>query len=131
MLNVKIKNEAKIVKAWLTAPEQMGKALKQALAKTGVKVVGDVKMVITSGEGMWKPPIDTGRMRQGIYVSDKKDWSVTISPSSQTPYALNVHEGTKKMRKRPFFEITEKKVGKEIGEFFNKALNEFIKQQFK
>ena len=79
---------------------------------------------------MWKPPIDTGAMRRGIhsdYINRFKRQAI-IKPSISTPYALYVHQGTRKMKARPFFEITKKHEEKNISNFFNQALNNAVKE---
>ena len=125
-IQIKIKNEGKILKKFSEMPGKVAKNLQKAIGKVGVYTAAKSKMVITSGVGMWKSPIDTGQMRQGISSTTGR-MKATIKPSSRTPYAFFVHEGTRKMRARPFFEITARRHQKDIEDFFNKALEEAIK----
>ena len=109
----------------------MAKGLAKAMERAGQLGVKATKQHIRRGTDMWKPPIDTGAMRSGIHISNKKKMSVTIQPSSKTPYAQQVHQGTKNMRKRPFFEITEKHEEKNIAKFFDKELEKIAKDILK
>lgn len=116
------------MRAFRDAPEIMAKNIQDALLKVGGYTVGEVKLIITAGTDMWKPPIKTGAMRRGIQITQKLPLKVVIQPSSITPYASYVHEGTRKMRARPFFEITAKHSQKDIEKFFNIALENAVKQ---
>ena len=125
-IRIKIKNEKALLKKISQYPEKMAIELQKAIAKVGVYTAGQVKSTITSGAGMWKSPVDTGQMRQGISAKTGRMKS-TISSSSRTPYAFYVHEGTRRMRKRPFMSITAKRKQKDIERFFNKAIENAIK----
>lgn len=123
ILEIKIKNIDKLVKAFREAPKVMANELQSAIGKVGGFTVGEVKKHITAGTDMFKSPIDTGAMISGINVFSIGKLKVTIKPSTITPYAKFVHEGTKRMRARPFFDITAKRSKKEIEDFFSRALD--------
>jgi len=127
-IKIKLKNSAKLLAAFRQAPRIMAKELQNTILKVGGFTVGEVKKHITTGTNMWKPPIRTGAMRRGISISQKMKLKVVISTSSITPYALYVHEGTRKMQARPFFDITAKRSKKDIERFFNKALDSAVKK---
>lgn len=104
-LSISMKNESKVIKAWKMAPAEMGKAMAEVIQRLGVYLTGQVKEYIRSGTDMWKAPLDTGRMMGGIHpVFD--GMKAYIRPSTITPYAQDVHEGTSRMQARPFFDIT-------------------------
>lgn len=124
-VRIEIKNIERIIYAFQKAPEEMGKGIQRALERVGVFVEGKTKEHITAGTDMWKAPIDTGAMRSGINTSFTPSQAV-IRPSSSTPYAEYVHEGTKRMRARPFFEITAKNEEKRIEDMFNKELEDIV-----
>ncbi len=128
MISLKLKNEAKILQAFRNVPQDMAKELQKAMQKVSVFTAGEVKTVITSGTGMWKSPIKTGAMRRGIQVKEVKPLRAIITPASSTPYALFVHEGTRRMKARPFFEITAKVKGKEVQKFFEAVIVNVIKK---
>ena len=65
-VNIEIKNSSRILNAFRQAPQIMASKLQEAILKVGVFTVGEVKKTITAGIDMWKPPILTGAMRQGI-----------------------------------------------------------------
>lgn len=75
------------------------------------KVIGDIKLGTAIQEGIERlafgiegeskkvSPVDTGRMR-GSIRTDMRTLEAIIAP--HTEYAIYVHEGTWKMRGRPF-----------------------------
>jgi hypothetical protein len=78
---------------------------------------------------MYKAPVDTGSMMRGIQLSEKAPLKVVITPNmSATPYAMAVHQGTRKMRERPFLEITKNVEGKNIQSFFQRTIDNFVKE---
>jgi len=125
-LEIKIKNGKQLLAKMNKYPNRMAKELQMAMAKVAVFGSGAVKGVITSGVDMWKSPIKTGQMRQGISAKSS-GLRAEIKTSSRTPYAIYVHEGTRRMRKRPFMSITAKRKRKDIERFFNKAIENAIK----
>jgi hypothetical protein len=123
-VNIRIVNIDRIVNAYKQAPNIVAQEMLMAIKKVRVFGVGAVKETITKNPaGWWKKPIDTGTMRRGIQAQSISPTKIIIVPSSSTPYAEYVHEGTKRMQSRPFFDVTAKYRGKEIEQFFNDAIN--------
>lgn len=117
------------MKAFASAPREMGVKIQEGIQSVGVFVTGEVKEHITAGTDMWKPPVDTGHLRKNIHASFQR-MKATIRPSSITPYAQYVHEGTKGMRARPFFQITADNSQKDIENFFNNILDKAVQDIF-
>jgi HK97 gp10 family phage protein len=128
IIKITIENKNRILNAFRQAPELMAKKLQETLFKAGGMISGEVKKHITLGTNMWKPPIRTGAMRRGIAVVSSSQNRVVIKPSNITYYAFYVHEGTKFMRGRPFFEITAKQSQKTIESFINKELDSAVRE---
>lgn len=121
-VSIKIKNEAKILRAFALAPAETAKAMTIAMRKIAVFVAGETKRHITSGTNMWKSPIKTGALRRGIQAQEFEPMKATIRPSTATPYATFVHEGTQFMEARPFFQITAEASSDKIAEFMNQEI---------
>jgi HK97 gp10 family phage protein len=126
-VSIEIKNGERIIGAFKKSPLIMAKGLQDAVLKIGVFTAGEVKKVITQGEDMFKSPVDTGAMRRGIQMSQTGKLKAIIRPSRLTPYALFVHEGTRFMRARPFFQITADRHKDAISKFFLKELETIVK----
>lgn len=126
LITLKLKNEAKILQAFRNSPKDFADELQKAMQGVSVYTLGQVKSIITSGISMWKPPIDTGAMRRGIQVKEVKPLRAIIIPSATTPYAKFVHDGTRRMKARPFFDITVKEKQKDVQKFFQKALDNVV-----
>ena len=125
-VTLKIKNEAQLMRAWKKFPGEMSKALADTLKMAGVFLTGKVKLHITSGTDMWKAPIDTGALRRGIHPIFESG-KVRIVPSSATPYAGYVHDGTGRMQGRPFFDITADRERDSVQKMALDSINKAIK----
>lgn len=124
-MEITLKNAARIISAYNKAPADVSRGIQRAIERSGVYTEGQAKSIITAGLSMWKPPIDTGQMRQGIHATFSPGKS-TIRPSSHTPYAVYVHEGTGRMKARPFFQITKDALKSKIQDFFTQELNDAL-----
>ena len=122
MINLKVTNLKQLQKRFKNSPRKLRRQMELAVKSAGEEAVDRTKHVISTGRSMWKSPVDTGRMRSGIFVRSK-GLTATVRPSTRTPYSVYVHEGTNKMTERPFFTITEKTEARSIQGAFNKALN--------
>lgn len=123
MISVKLKDEARILNAFRKAPALFARELQKALEVTGIETESIVKEdVIERGLGMWKPPVDTRTMKKGIQMTEKRPMRVILTASSTTPYAKYVHDGTRKMKARPFFTITAERKKKAIQDIFSKKM---------
>jgi HK97 gp10 family phage protein len=126
-VHIELKNEAQIMRAFKNAPTVFLKELQESILRAGVFTAGEVKQVITSGENMFKSPIDTGAMRRGVQMQQTGKLKAIITPSRLTPYALFVHEGTRFVQARPFFEITAQRHREKIQKFFHNEINAIVK----
>lgn len=124
-IQIKLKNINRILGAIAEAPRETRAGIQKAIERAGVFIQGKTKEHITAGTNMWKPPIDTGAMRRGIQAGFQPMKAI-IRPSYTTPYASYVHEGTYKMRARPFFEITAKNEQKSVVDFFIKEMEKLV-----
>lgn len=124
-VQIQIKNIERIIKAFQDAPDEMARGIDRAVQRLGVFMEGQTKKHITAGTGMWKPPIDTGAMRSGIYASFSPGQSI-IRPSATTDYAEYVHEGTRFMRERPFFEIAADQEQGNLEKMLNDELDQIV-----
>jgi len=130
-ISIEIKNGDKIMRAFKQAPEKMSRGIQDSILKVAVFTSGEVKKVITTGEDMWKSPIDTGAMRRGVQMSQTGKFKAIIKPSRMTPYALFVHEGTRFMKARPFFDVTAKRHKDPITRFFFNEIEAITKKLLK
>ena len=130
-IEIQIKNGDALIRAFRQAPDIMAKELQDAILQLGAFTVGEVKKTITAGAEMWKPPIKTGAMRRGIQIRQSGELKVIITPSDITPYALFVHEGTRFMKARPFFDITARHSQKDIEKFFIKSIDSAVSKIIK
>lgn len=124
-LTITMKNEAKIAKAWANFPADMSREIANGLRAAAVFLTGKVKEVIASGESMWKAPLDTGAMRRGIHPVFES-FRAIIRPSAATPYADFVHEGTRFLQARPFFDITKERYTEEAMKFVEERIDNAV-----
>lgn len=125
-------DEKRILRAFKSAPKEMTQAVEMTVRQVGGEAVGKVKEHITFGTDMWKSPVKTGAMRRMISIVETRPLKVTVAPNlSITPYAVYVHEGTRYMKERPFFDITKRHEEKYLIGFFQKTIDRFAKDLIK
>ena len=126
-LNIEVTQRGKqVIRKVQASPKKLARGIQTAVQQAAAFTAGRVRQNIESGVEMWKPPVDTRAMKRGIDVGETRPLKVFIRPASYTPYAKWVHRGTKRMKARPFFEITARRDEKEVYKFFNERLNEII-----
>lgn len=74
------------------------------------------------GESRKVTPIDTGRLRGSI--AHHKDDDLTHRISTNVEYAVYVHEGTQRMRGRPFFEWGMERTEPKLQKYIERAVSE-------
>ena len=108
-LSVKIKGLDKLNKITGKAQQRFASELGKGIKEAAFIIEGGSKKAITQGETR---AIDTGRLRADIMVRSITPQRAIIAPVVK--YAIFVHEGTNKLRPRPFLEkgidISEKQV---------------------
>ncbi len=118
--NIEIKNLKKFKKALRNSPTIAKKELKLALTES---------VINWQRESGIRTPVDTGTLRRGVIsmgsVRVEKTKAI-ISPNVE--YALYVHEGTSKMRKRPFFQWGLDSAKSKIQKIFTKRINNVLKE---
>ena len=126
-ISIKIKNQARILSAFKEAPSIFASEITKTMGQIGAIAESKVKGHIVMGTDMWKRPIDTWNMYGGIKYRQKDPLTVIIAPNlNSAPYAVYVHEGTRKMRARPFLDITAKREKDYIGKVMQKALDNIV-----
>ena len=71
-------------------PAKIGRAIKRAIQKSALLVERHAKM---------RTPVDTGRLRSSIKTTLSR-MTATVNPT--VDYAIFVHDGTSRMKGRPF-----------------------------
>lgn len=96
--------------------DALKKGISGAIAKSALLVERQSKI---------RTPVDTGRLRSSIY-SDIAPMRATIQPN--TNYAVFVHEGTKRMKSRPYMKEGYVAAYREIIQNFGDAVEKAIKK---
>lgn len=74
-------------------------------------------------------PVDTGRLRGSIATSlGIKDKGLTSVVQTNVFYAIYVHEGTKRMRGRPFMQQGVDRATPEIGRIYQRAVTDAMQK---
>jgi HK97 gp10 family phage protein len=124
-IKIKIENLDAFLDGVRQSPQIMSRHLNQAIQKSALYFLGKSKDHIRRGTDMWKPPIDTGYMWNNIYT---EVFALTANIYATAQYAIYVHEGTRYMKGRPFFEITARHEQQPISDIFNEELNDAMKE---
>lgn len=124
-LKITIKNLDEFEKAMANSPKIVGKHLSRAVQIAGNEFLAGTIQNIKSSRNMWKSPIDTGFMWNTIFIRTTALEAV-IYPVAD--YAIFVHEGTNRMRARPFFEITKDTESGNIERIFENELEKAMRE---
>lgn len=115
MITIKIQNAAEIKRSFKKYPIKTKSAIKTAIRKSALLVERESKVMT---------PVDTGRLRSSI-MSDILPMKATVAP--HTDYAIHVHEGTRRMKGRPFMEQGLRKAENRIQGFFKNEIKKALK----
>lgn len=112
-IKITIENLDNLKRAFGAYPEIVGPLLRDASMKSAFEVERRAKIL---------SPVDTGRLRASIATSlGIMNKGITSIVSTNVFYAIYVHEGTRRMRRRPFMrQAAEGAVGK-IQEYYESA----------
>ncbi len=124
-VNITIQNLDTFRKALEKSPQIVGKHLDRALNLAATTFLGKTKDNIRQGVDMWKPPIDTGYMWNHIFFNIFP-LKAEIYPTAE--YATYVHDGTNRMRARPFFDITMNREGDNLNKIFEDELESALRE---
>lgn len=114
MLQVQIKNLAQIKAAFAQAPVLTIRHVNDAIRRS---------IFLIEGESKVRTPVRTGFLR----ASHQTAFSMLkgeVGPTAS--YAIFVHEGTRRMRARPFLFNAVKTAEERVQEFFTKAVQNVL-----
>jgi len=118
-IQVKLEGANKLMAALSGMPDTLRAALGTILSKAAFLIEGKAKQF---------SPVDTGRLRASIFSFARSLYSEV---STNTDYAIYVHEGTKFMRARPFMRLGAEAAADDINDVaeneIERALNKVIK----
>ena len=120
-VSIKIDGIEKLQKAFDKAPREADKMLTEVV-RTGAEILrrGAIKAITTGTTRA----IDTSRLRNSIRIFTRTRFKSNIS--TNVNYAPFVHEGTSRMRKRPFMTRGIKLSKKSVEKFFNFAVKKML-----
>ena len=124
MIKVSIQVEGldKVKKKFTIMPRKVGQAISKAIKESAFIIEGEAKTALTIGPTR---AIKTGTLRSQNTVRELSDIRASIYPLVQ--YAVLVHEGTKRMRPRPWMEVAAKEATPRVQEIFDNAVEEILK----
>ncbi len=113
-LTIKIDKGANLAAAFAAYPELVAPFLREASMKSAFTVERHAKIL---------SPVDTGRMRSSIATSlGVRDRGITSIVQTNVFYAIFVHEGTRRMRSRPFMRQGAERSVEDIQKFYVNAV---------
>lgn len=113
-VEVKIEGADQIIKSFRRSPKLFTDIFNKAIKKSILVLLGETRQVT---------PVDTGFLREtGMQTS----FAALIGQIDNiAPYATYVHEGTKLMEARPFFEWGAESGKDQVDAIFDAAMTEF------
>lgn len=128
-VQIKIKNLAQIRAAFLIAPFAMKKNLAKAIALSSQRLVSKSRMAAT--KLIYQSPESPTYRRTGLLRSRINVQLLTMTRAevySNVNYAIYVHEGTSRMRARPFMKVGLQDADKEIQTIFVKSVKDTLNE---
>lgn len=112
-IKVEIQNLDRLRAAFGAYPEIVAPLLRDASAKSAFAIERRAKIL---------SPVDTGRLRSSIATSlGIVNRGITSIVQTNVFYAIYIHEGTRRMRKRPFMKQAAEQSVKDISQFYSEA----------
>ena len=105
-----------------SAPRQVGQAISRAIKTSAFILEREAKIALTTG---YTRAIDTGRLRSENVVRELSDIRASIYPL--VDYAIYVHEGTFKMKSRPWMRVAVAAASNEVRQVFDDAIEEALR----
>lgn len=119
-VTIRIDQGKNLAAAFAAYPELVAPLLRDASSKSAFTVEGRAKKL---------SPVDTGRMRASIATSlGVRDRGITSIVQTNVFYAIFVHEGTKRMRGRPFMKQAADASVADIQKFYTQAATDAVKK---
>jgi HK97 gp10 family phage protein len=119
-INIRVEGLAELAARWRKLPKIVQDKTMAVLTKSGFLVEGESKR---------RTPVDTDRLRSSISVAQslalRATPHVVISP--HTNYAMYVHEGTRRMKGRPFMSEGYAASKARIRAYMKTLLSEVVK----
>lgn len=110
-IKVEVKNLEQIRQAFSRFPETVAPRLRDAAMKSAFLV---------ERRGKELSPVDTGRLRSSIATSlGIANQGISSLVQTNVYYAIFVHEGTKRMAKRPFMQQAAEQKKEDIGKIYD------------
>lgn len=114
-ITIQIQNAQRLASALASFPEVVAPKLRNASMKSAFLVERESKVL---------SPVDTGRMRASIATSlGIADFGITSIVQTNVKYAIFVHEGTRRMRGRPFMKQAVDHVRNQIQDVYELELS--------
>lgn len=110
-IKIKIENVEQIRSAFTSFPDIVAPLLREASMQSAFTIERAAKIL---------SPVDTGRLRASIATSlGVLTGGIGSIVSTNVYYAIYVHEGTRRMRGRPFMRQAAEQNSAQIGQIFN------------
>ena len=121
-ISLKISGLEAIQNKFAEAPQRVAGAISRAIKESAFILEAESKMALTEGPTR---ALDTGLLRSQNVVRELSDVRAAVYPLVH--YAVYVHEGTYKMRARPWFQVAAKNASEKIRFVFDEALTEIMR----
>lgn len=116
-VRVQIKGLKKFRKLVSSLPKSVFSEVQKGIREAAFIVEKKSKIAISTGRTR---AIDTGNLRSSIRVAEVKPFRAEIRPTAN--YGIYVHEGTRRMRPRPFMTIGLKDSVRDIEKILNQRV---------
>lgn len=123
MIDIVIENMDEAARRMRENPKKVLPAIQKAVEIVGFTLEKSSKEAITTGATR---AIKTGTLRSQLVPRDRSADGLELSIYPLVKYGKFVHEGTAKMRPRPFFKVAVLNSGEEVQRVFEEAVSEAL-----
>jgi len=114
-IKITIPDRARLVGALKSVPDKIVPELRKATAAAALSIETESKKL---------SPVDTGRLRSSIATSlGVGQMGIGAIVKTNVFYAIYVHEGTRKMRARPFMQQAVSGLEQKIEKFYTESID--------
>lgn len=121
-IKVKVNGLEEVREKFKKYPKQLAGAISRGIKKSGFILEQESKFALTEGPTR---AILTGLLRSQNVVRELSDVRVAVYPLVK--YAVYIHEGTGRMRPRPWMTVASKKAGPQVVQVFDEEIANALK----
>ena len=121
-VEITVKGMDKVKEKFKIMPKRVGQAISRAIKESSFIIEKEAKTALTLGPTR---ALLTGTLRSQNVVRELSDLHATVYPLVN--YAVFVHEGTQRMKARPWMQAAAKEAKSQVQDIFQNVIDDILK----